>query len=209
VKKLIAIMMTFFLLIIISACGDKAVENKNEQAEGMTVSTEENHDESDHAAGPHEPGKEEVCAFCNMKVYSKADPMGVFTAQAKTKDGEYVFFDDSGCLLNYQRRDEVEYEEKWVRDYVTSEWIAADSAVPVKAEIKTPMKYGYAFFKDKESAENFISDNGEKNPELAEWPQINQISNERYMKKMKMNGSSMDKKEDGNMNEDDKKESGH
>lgn len=208
-KKLLAIMMTFFILTIISACGDKAAENKDEQAEGMTVATEEKHDESDHAAGPHEPGEEDVCAFCNMKVYSKADPMGVFTAKAKTKDGEYVFFDDSGCLLNYQRKDEVEYEDKWVRDYVTSEWIGADSAVPVKAEIKTPMKYGYAFFSDKESAENFISDNGEKNPELASWQQIDQISNERYMKKMKMNGGSMDKKEDGNMDKDDKEESGH
>jgi copper chaperone NosL len=209
VKRLLAIMMTFFLLIIISACGDKAAENKEEQAEEKTVFTEEKHDESDHAAGPHEPGEDDVCAFCNMKVYSKADPMGVFTAQAKTKDGEYVFFDDSGCLLNYQRRDEVEYEEKWVRDYVTSEWIDADSAVPVKAEIKTPMKYGYAFFKDKESAEKFMSDNGEKNPELAAWEQIDHISNEQYMKKMKMTGGSMDKKEDGNMDEDDKEESGH
>lgn len=101
-KKLLAIMMTFFILTIISACGDKAAENKDEQAEGMTVATEEQHDESVHAAGPHEPGKTDVCAFCNMKVYSKADPMGVFTAQAKTKDGEYVFFDDSLCKFQAQ-----------------------------------------------------------------------------------------------------------
>ena len=214
--KKLSFLIALFLLIVISACGNDAAETKDE-SEGKTASvTEENHDETEHADGPHEPGEDDLCAFCNMKVYPENDPMGVFTAQAKTADGKYVFFDDSGCLLNSPRRDDVEYEETWVRDYVTSEWIDADSAIPVKADIKTPMKYGYAFFKDQASAEKFIAENGDKKPELAAWDQINRISNERYMKKMKMNGGSMNKKEDSDMdgngssmNGEDKEESGH
>lgn len=205
-KKLFAIMVALFLMIIVSACGEDAAEN--EQKDGQeTAATEGKHEHDDHADGPHEPGADDVCAFCNMKVYPEADPMGVFTAQAITKDGEYVFFDDSGCLLNITRRDDVEFEEKWVRDYITSEWVEADSATPVKADLKTPMKYGYAFFKDNESAEKFISEKSSKNPAKATWEQIDQIANERYMKKMKMNSDSMDK--DSDMDGDSEEESGH
>ena len=213
-KKLFAVMIAFLLMIIVTACGDEAAEN--EQKDGQeTAATEVKHEENDHdhGDGPHEPGADDVCAFCNMKVYDEADPMGVFTAQAKTKDGEYVFFDDSGCLLNIARRDDVEFEEKWVREYITSEWIDADSATPVKADLKTPMKYGYAFFKDPESAEKFISENNDKNPATATWEQIDQIAKERYMKKMKMNNDSMDKDSnmdgDSEMHNDSEEESGH
>ncbi|WP_102261429.1 nitrous oxide reductase accessory protein NosL [Mesobacillus jeotgali] len=207
-KKLFAIMVALFLMIIVSACGDEAAEN--EQKDGQeTAATEVKHDDDDHADGPHEPGDDDVCAFCNMKVYPEADPMGVFTAQAKTKDGEYVFFDDSGCLLNITRRDDVEFEEKWVRDYITAEWVEADSAIPVKADLKTPMKYGYAFFKDNESAEKFISENSGKNPAIATWEQIDLIANERYIKKMKMNSDSMDKDQESEMDGESEEESGH
>lgn len=206
-RKIIAIILASILMMIISACGDDSVQNKEPKDNKEIAATEvKNEDGHDHADGPHEPGEDDVCAFCNMKVYPEADPMGVFTAQAKTKDGEYVFFDDSGCLLNSPRRDNAEYEEKWVRDYVTSEWINAETAVPVKADLKTPMKYGYAFFKDTESAEKFISENSDKNPAMATWEQIDQIANERYMKKMKMNGGSMKKEGDSDMNADDKEE---
>ena len=200
-NKLFAIMMAFFLMIIVSACGDEAAENEKKDGQ-ETAPSAEKHENDDHADGPHDPGADDVCAFCNMKVYAEADPMGVFTAQAKTKDGKYVFFDDSGCLLKSPRRDEVEFEEKWVRDYITAEWIDADSAIPVKADLKTPMKYGYAFFKDNESAEKFISENSDKNPSLTTWEQIDQIANERYMKKMKMNGDSMDSDKGMNMDND-------
>ncbi|RSD26705.1 nitrous oxide reductase accessory protein NosL [Mesobacillus subterraneus] len=209
-KKLFAMMLAFLLLIIVSACGNEAAEESEKKDGQEAAPTEVKHDhDEDHAEGPHEPGAEDVCAFCNMKVYTEADPMGVFTAQAKTKDGEYVFFDDSGCLLNWPRRDEVEYEEKWVQDYLTSEWIEADSAIPVKADLKTPMKYGYAFFKDEDSAEKFVSENVDKNPVMATWQQIDEISKERFMKKMQMDGGSMDKKEDSDMEKEKSEESGH
>jgi len=54
------------------------------------------------------------------------------------------------------------------------------------------MNYGYAFFKDKESAEKFIADEGEVKPMIATWEQIDQVANERYMKKMKNGGDSGD-----------------
>lgn len=197
-KKYLTAFIAFLFILALSACGDSAAdkEKQTETEAGTASVTEEKHD---HGEGPHEPGEEDVCAFCNMKVYTEADHMGVFTAQAKTADGEYVFFDDSGCLLNSERKDEIKYEEKWVRDYVTSEWIEADTAVPVKADLKTPMKYGYAFFTNQESADKFISENKDKHPELSSWETIDQASNERYMKKMKMQGGMMDKKEDQNM----------
>lgn len=207
-KKLFAILMALFLMIIVSACGDEAAEKEKKDGQ-ETAATEVKHDDDDHADGPHEPGADDVCAFCNMKVYEETDPMGVFTAQAKTKDGEYVFFDDSGCLLNITRRDDVEFEEKWVRDYITSEWVEADSATPVQADLKTPMKYGYAFFKDNDSAEKFISENNDKNPAMATWEQIDQIANERYMKKMKMKSDSMDTDKDSEMDGESEEESGH
>ncbi|MBT2679742.1 nitrous oxide reductase accessory protein NosL [Bacillus sp. ISL-35] len=210
-KKFLAAMMAILLTIIVSACGDDSAKNKPMDDQD-TAATEMNHEEDTadaHADGPHEPGTDDVCAFCNMKVYTEADPMGVFTAQAKTKDGDYVFFDDSGCLLNTPRRDEVEFEEKWVRDYLTSEWIDADAAIPVKADIKTPMKYGYAFFKDQESAEKFIAENSDKNAMMASWEQIDKIANERYMKKMKMNSDSMNKDSENHMEEMNKDSENH
>ncbi len=209
-KKLLAAMMAILLTIIVSACGDDSAKSEP-KADKDPAATEMNHEGADaheHSEGPHEPGTDDVCAFCNMKVYPEKDPKGVFTAQAKTKDGDYVFFDDSGCLLNTPRRDEVEFEEKWVRDYLTSEWIDADAAIPVKADIKTPMKYGYAFFKDQESAEKFIAENSDKNAMIASWEQIDQMANERYMKKMKMNSDSINKDSDNNM-EDKNKDSEH
>lgn len=221
-KKFLAVMMAMLLMTIVSACGNDSAKNepKDDQDTAAKEMKHEENEADDHADGPHEPDADDVCAFCNMKVYPEKDPMGVFTAQAKTKDGDYVFFDDSGCLLNTPRRDEVEFEEKWVRDYLTSEWIDADAAIPVKAEIKTPMKYGYAFFKDQGSAEKFIAENSDKNAMMASWEQIDQMANERYMKKMKMNSGSMNKDNENdmedmnkdsenNMEDSSKKESGH
>lgn len=137
-------------------------------------------------AGPIEPTKEHVCAFCNMEVYTKDEEMGVFTAQAIDSNGNHLFFDDSGCLLNYERKTGEALSEKWVRNYLTKEWIAAKDAVPVHADMKTPMKYGYSFFATQEDADKFVNENTNVNAVLSSWDEIDQVSNERYMKKMKM-----------------------
>ncbi|MGM9929183.1 MAG: nitrous oxide reductase accessory protein NosL, partial [Bacillus sp. (in: firmicutes)] len=114
--------------------------------------------------------------------------MGSFTAQGVTEDGEHVFFDDSGCLLNYERKTGTELAASWVRDYQTDEWVEADDTVVVKSDIATPMKYGYAFFSNQEEADAFIAGHADLNAELVTWDDVDAVSNERYMKKMqKMN----------------------
>lgn len=104
-----------------------------------------------------EPAKDERCAFCNMMVFGKDHDMGAFTAQAIDKDGNNLFFDDAGCMLNYEREHHVTLE-KFVRDYDSKEWMKLDDAVIVQGDFKTPMKYGFAYFDDDASAHTFMKD---------------------------------------------------
>ncbi|MBA4536732.1 nitrous oxide reductase accessory protein NosL [Bacillus aquiflavi] len=191
-KKMQMLLLVVIAALFISACGksDNTSEKKEDQSPKTeeTAATEvkdkddESSDEAD--ATPKEPTESDKCAFCNMEVYGSDHEMGVFTVQAINKDGEHLFFDDSGCLLNMERQLEEHFNTKWVRDHETKEWIDADSAVIVKGEFETPMKYGYAFFKDEESANKFIEENSDKNAALSSWDEIDKVSNERYMKKM-------------------------
>jgi len=174
-KKMFIVFLILLLSTFLAACGT------NEQTQS---------DNKDTTAKVVEPDGDTLCAFCNMKVYQKDEAMGVFTAHAITADQEELFFDDSGCLLNYERKTGESYEKKWVRDFISSEWISAKDATPIHADISTPMKYGYAFFKDKEDAEAFIKDNPDVNGELTSWDSIDQEANTRYMKKMQMQNSS-------------------
>lgn len=173
-KKLYVIFMTIMAIIIISGCSSKDSANVKKEGEESQLS------------GPSEPANKTVCAFCNMEVYQKDHEMGVFTGQAVTKEGETLFFDDSGCILNYERKAEEKLAKRWVRDYVTSEWIEADAATPVQSAVKTPMKYGYSFFKDEVDAKAFIHENPNLNPALTNWESIDDVANNRYQKKMKM-----------------------
>ena len=113
-----------------------------------------------------------------MKIYTEEEDMGVFTAQAVKEDGTHVYFDDSGCLLNAQRKFNEEFANEWVRDYTTKEWVEAEKAVVVKADVQTPMKYGYAFFKDEDSANKYISEN-QTNGVVSSWDPIDQESAKR------------------------------
>lgn len=117
-KKLYVIFMTLMAIIIISGCSSKDSANVKKEGEESQLS------------GPSEPANKTVCAFCNMEVYQKDHEMGVFTGQAVTKEGETLFFDDSGCILNYERKAEEKLAKRWVRDYVTSEWIKGSSPMP-------------------------------------------------------------------------------
>ena len=198
-KKTVAASMALVAALTLSACGEEETSSKSEANEAAettketTVTTTDVEDEEVHPHTPEEPGHNEECAFCNMEVYGHDHTMGAFTAQAITQSGERVFFDDSGCLLNYERKTEEEYLASWVRDYATNEWIEADQAVAVQSDIATPMKYGYAFFSDDSQAETFISENEALNPSSVTWENIDTVANERYMKKMQsMNQSHTD-----------------
>ncbi|MBT2688460.1 hypothetical protein J7I93_09725 [Bacillus sp. ISL-47] len=206
-KKITLFMLTAIFAIMLAACGNETAEDQPVlDKNGDSTQTDETqavevHDHNHHPAEPHD---NDLCAFCNMEVYTRDEKMGVFTAQAIDSNGETLYFDDSGCLLNYQRSTGETLETAWVRDYVTKEWIETEQSVPVKANIQTPMKYGYAFFEGDEEAMKFADENTDKNALQTSWDEIDKVSNERYLKKMQMkmnkNSKNMEKNEDNEGN---------
>lgn len=197
-------LLSLILLFVFTGCSSNeeqsATENKDNQATKTETKTNTNTTQT-VTNEPTEPAKDEHCYFCNMKVYTKNEEMGFSTAQAIKEDGTHVFFDDAGCMFNASRKYDEQYSKKWVRDYETLEWIEADKAVVVKANVTTPMKYGYIFFADKESANKYIKEN-DTNGVITDMTAIDTEAGERYkakMEKMKMNMNSEE-----NMNGDKK-----
>ena len=186
-KKPIATSMALLAALTMSACGDEEADtNTTKEIETLSIAsnTDDNQHEKINDHDPTEPDHGEACAFCNMKVYGSSDSMGVFTAQAITQSGERVFFDDSGCLLNQQRKTGEEFVASWVKDLEAKEWIEVEKSSVVKAAIETPMKYGYAFFSSPEQADAYVNDNTKLQAEHVTWEQIDEVANERYQKKM-------------------------
>ncbi|KFZ42114.1 hypothetical protein CS060_06365 [Anoxybacillus flavithermus] len=206
------------LFFALAGCNNNQAEDKQEETkQAEEKQTEQNKEQSNEEdvfakAAMAEPDENTVCVFCNMKVYPKENELGKFTAKSVTENGDVLFFDDIGCLFNYER-DHGEAAKKYVRDYNTFEWIELQNATVVKADIKTPMNYGYAFFAKKEDAEKFVSE--QPNATIVSWEDVDQIAHERYMKKKQMmqnkndeqghgHGDNMqqDGHQDGNMNND-------
>ncbi|WP_019244193.1 MULTISPECIES: nitrous oxide reductase accessory protein NosL [Bacillus] len=182
-KKIGFILISLSLMMIFSGCGKEESSKSNQNATNTENSSKTEKQQNQLIAT--EPSENEMCAFCNMKVYGKEDEMGAFTAQALTSDGKHLFFDDSGCLLNGLRQADEKYEKLWVRDYSTKEWIEKDSAIVIKSDVATPMKYGYSFHSTQEHADQFINEHKNHHPELNTWDQVDQVANERYQMKMK------------------------
>ena len=176
-----AIALTF----ILAACGkdtevkeEKTVIDNVDKAEQQNVTTAEHEWVVDKRL--KEPTKDTVCEMCNMKVYTKDEEMGVFSAQAVKADGSTAFYDDIGCLLNAEYAKE-EQNEKFVRDYNTLNWFDVEEAYIVKTSLKSPMNWGYIFFKYEEDATNYIAEHeGAKLTPLAD---IKSAGIERYKKK--------------------------
>ncbi|EPZ39310.1 MULTISPECIES: nitrous oxide reductase accessory protein NosL [Anoxybacillus] len=205
------------LFLALAGCNNQAEEKQEETKQTEEKQTEQNKEQSNEEdvfakAAMAEPDENTVCVFCNMKVYPKEHELGKFTAKSATENGDVLFFDDIGCLFNYER-DHGEAAKKYVRDYNTLEWIELQNATVVKADIKTPMNYGYAFFAKKEDAEKFVSE--QPNATIVSWEDVDQVAHERYMKKKQMmqnkndgqghgHGDNMqqDGHQDGNMNND-------
>ena len=186
-KKPIAASMALLAALTISACGDEKTDTnttKEIETSSIASNTDDNQHEKINDHDPTEPDHGEACAFCNMKVYGSSESMGVFTAQAITQSGERLFFDDSGCLLNLQRKTSEEFVASWVKDLESNEWIEVEESAVVKAAIETPMKYGYAFFSSPEQADAYVNDNTKLQAEHVTWEQIDEVANERYQKKM-------------------------
>ncbi|AKS38405.1 hypothetical protein NP92_08340 [Anoxybacillus gonensis] len=212
------ILLICALFFALAGCNNNQAQDKQEETkQAEKKQTEQNKEQSNEEdvfakAAMAEPDENTVCVFCNMKVYPKEHELGKFTAKSVTENGDVLFFDDIGCLFNY-KRDHGEAAKKYVRDYNTFEWIELQNATVVKADIKTPMNYGYAFFAKKEDAEKFASEQSKAT--IVSWEDVDQVAHERYMKKKQMmqnkndgqghgHGDNMqqDGHQDGNMNND-------
>lgn len=190
-KKWMILLVVLFIFALTGCNNNQAGDNQEE-----TKQVEQNREVEKTAqedvfmkAAMAEPDENTVCVFCNMKVYPKEHELGKFTAKSATENGDVLFFDDIGCLFNYER-DHNEAAKKYVRDYNTLEWIELQNATVVKADIKTPMNYGYAFFAKKEDGDKFVSE--QPGAMIVSWEDVDKVAHERYMKKKQM----MQNKED-------------
>ncbi len=135
----------------------------------------------------------------------------MFSAQAIKEDGSTSFYDDIGCMLNAELKNN-EKNRKYVRDYNTLDWVLVDDAVIVKADIKTPMNWGYAFFKEEADAQKFIEEN--EGAFIEQLETVKQLAKERFEAKQKQqqgNGN-MDMQQDqdhGNMDMQQNQEHGN
>ena len=148
-----------------------------------------------------EPTEDTVCAMCNMKVYTKDHEMGVFSAQAIKADGSTAFYDDIGCLLNAEFAHE-EVNEKYVRDYISLNWMNVEQAYIVKTQLKSPMNWGYIFFKFEEDANTYIAES--EGATLTSYTEVRQQALERRKAKIKA-GQNVDAHhpEDGHVHSED------
>ena len=192
-KKLI---MTSSLALILAACGGeetKAPEQSNTDDQTQQVEQALEKDWTQDAR-LQEPTEETVCAMCNMKVYTKDHEMGVFSAQAIKADGSIVFYDDIGCLLNAEFAN-VEVNEKFVRDYNTLNWFNVEQAYIVKTTLKSPMNWGYIFFKYEDDADKYIAEN--EGSELTSYTKVRQEALERRKAKMNATNTTVDMNSEG------------
>ena len=188
--------MASSLALILAACGGeetKAPEQSNTENQTQQVEQAVEKDWTQDAR-LQEPTEETVCAMCNMKVYTKNHEMGVFSAQAIKADGSIVFYDDIGCLLNAEFAN-VEVNEKFVRDYNTLNWFNVEQAYIVKTNLKSPMNWGYIFFKYEDDADKYIAEN--EGSELTSYTKVRQEALERRKAKMNATNTKVDMNSEG------------
>lgn len=186
-------LVTIPLLFTLAACGNDESGQKNDADNGAEVKTgvdvtapqvptylsaTEDWEVDERL---QEPTEEALCEMCNMKVYTREHEMGVFSAQAIKADGTTAFYDDIGCLVNAELKSN-EQNEKYVRDYISLKWLNVEEAIIVKTEIKSPMNWGYIFFKFEEDAKTYIAEN--PTAYVEELTIIQTAAKERMMKKM-------------------------
>ncbi|MER1985793.1 MAG: nitrous oxide reductase accessory protein NosL [Solibacillus sp.] len=207
-KKIIAILP---LAALLYACGDQqaepvepatpATEVVEKDAKPVYVATAAEWEIDERLS---EPTADTVCEMCNMKVYMKNEEMGVFSAQAVKPDGSTAFYDDIGCLLNAELA-QNQVNEKFVRDYVTLNWINVEEATLVKTQLKSPMNWGYIFFKFEEDAQTYIEEN--PGAVIEELDVVKQAAKERREKKLAEQAKHND--QNGDMHGDAHDEEGH
>lgn len=195
-KKLLYVLPLTFALF---ACNDETKTDEDTDAkedvkvEQVAISKDWTQD-----ARLQEPTEHTVCEMCNMKVYTKDHEMGVFSAQAIKADGSIAFYDDIGCLLNAEFAHE-EVNEKFVRDFNTLTWFNVEQANIVKTSLKSPMNWGYIFFKYEDDADKYIKEND--GAELVSYTKVRQEALERRKMKLKQKAQEQNNQsQEGQMN---------
>ena len=115
--------------------------------------------------------KSDICAECKMAVTNKS-----YAAQM-VSDGKPLFFDDIGCLVQYERQGQITPEAvkaRYVRSVAGNGWLEVDTAVWVTTkDVRTPMGYGFHAFADKKAAEAFIASH--KMGRLITWADVQKL----------------------------------
>lgn len=99
-------------------------------------------------------GREE-CAACGMLI--NEDRCSCALLIEHDQDRRYAFFDDLGCLMNYEydRAGEARVVERYVHDFQNRAWLNAKDAVFARADreaLRTPMGSGTVAFSSTEAA---------------------------------------------------------
>ena len=200
-KKFAHLFVATGIVLALAACGDEDQASKEqetteqaevEESESAVVKQEQVASLVDPRL--QEPTEESICEMCNMKVYTKEHEMGVFSAQAIKADGSIAFYDDIGCLLNAEFAN-VEVNEKFVRDYNTLNWFNVEQAYIVKTTLKSPMNWGYIFFKYEDDADKYIAEN--EGSELTSYTKVRQEALERRKAKMNATNTTVDMNSEG------------
>ncbi|MCT6925430.1 nitrous oxide reductase accessory protein NosL [Metasolibacillus sp.] len=201
-------------ILALYACGDNSTVGTDKASEPEEVVSEEQpKNEVTYLASTaeweidnrlQEPAEDTICEICNMKVYTRDHELGVFSAQAVKADGTIAFYDDIGCLLSAEKA-EHQSIEKFVRDYITLNWIDIEEATVVKTDMKSPMNWGYIFFAYEEDANTYISEN--PTAKIEELAVVKQAAQERHEKMMQEHGGSHGEGEDHEHNNENQDES--
>lgn len=77
-----------------------------------------------------------ACAHCSMHVGEPG-----FAAQLTGKDGRTLFFDDPGCLLQFQDQQRPDVHAIWFRHADQDRWLPA-AAVAFAVVARSPMGFG-------------------------------------------------------------------
>ncbi|QDX92554.1 nitrous-oxide reductase [Brevibacillus laterosporus] len=120
------------------------------------------------------------CDICNMQIADDHNATEIIL-----KDGKALKFDDIGDLFAWIKKNGTEkIDVKFVRDFHTKEWMNLnDTTFAFDKEFKTPMAYGVYSFKDKQSAEAYVKEQGKGQILTAE--QLNSHNWEMNMEQMK------------------------
>ncbi|HEX16114.1 MAG: hypothetical protein DRG33_06410 [Deltaproteobacteria bacterium] len=108
---------------------------------------------------------EDVCETCRMLITDLR-----FAAEFIPKKGRAKKFDDPICMIRYfdmaKKLDlgitPEDVRAFYVKDFYTKEWVRAEEATFVKANIVTVMGYGVVAFKDRAQAEAFAKEHNGK-----------------------------------------------